>query len=180
MKKIFAFAIALVSMAVSMVSCVDSGIEDIERMAPLTPESDSEAVSTEFDGKLYFAVTDDQLNCLYNGYTVQIGDQTTTVNVENLPPTLAYPAAVSDAIKNCRSNVTVYVYTIPAGMKGDVVVTYNWVNKFENLPMTMDLFAGVGTNNHASIALVSGVHTCDLGSMLSRMNGSVALEATLR
>jgi len=180
MRKIFAFAAALVTMAVSMASCVDSGIEDIERMATLEPESDSEAVSTEFDGKLYFAVTDDQRMCLYNGFTVQIGDQTTNVNVENLPPTLAYPAAVSQAVKYCKSKFTVYVYTIPAGMKGEVVVTYNWVNKFENLPVTMDLFAGVGTNNHASIALVSDVHTCDLGSMISRMNGSVALTATLR
>jgi len=182
MKKIFAFAIALVSMAVSMTSCGNDDADFIERKAPKREQhSDkgSKDVDAKFDGKLYFAVTNDQLTYFNNEYKVQVGDETLTVNVENLQTTKVYPLAVEGALENLDEKPLIYVYTIPAGMKGDVTVTSNWSLKNLELPKRVDMFVGVGNNLHCLFSNLTGLKSERVDPLIARQNSMAALKAIL-
>jgi len=144
MKKIFAFAIALVSMASVMTSCNNDNDDFVEQKAPKQEQS-SKVENSEFDGKLYFAAYESQFENVNTIYTVQVGSETMQVNVEDLPLATQLPYMIQKKLEDVKVKPNIYVYTIPAGMKGEVKVTCNWTAK-ENIAEMIDFYCGVGAN----------------------------------
>jgi len=173
-------------MASAMTSCNNDNDDFVAQKAPVAPKQEqssnngSKPVETEFNGKLYFAVSDAQLAYLNNEYKVQVGNETMTVNVENLQTTTKYPAAVEEALKDLKVTPTFYVYTIPAGMKGQVTVTNNWSVKNVELPEKIDMFIGVSSNNDSCIRMLVGYQCDKLDKLIARQNSMSALTTTLK
>jgi len=170
MKKIFALAIALVSMAVSMTSCGNDDADFIERKAPKQEQSSnngSEDINTEFDGKLYFAAYKSQFENVNNIYTVQVGGETMQVNVEDLPLATKLPHMIQKNLEEVKVKPNIYVYTIPAGMKGEIKVTCSWTAK-ENMAEKIDLYCGVGVNAGTEWNGLKGFQSEKLDALVAR------------
>ena len=127
MKKIFALAVALVSMTAAMTSC--SSNDEAEHVMNSTPSSTSMNTSTpvsEYAGQIYFSAFSDQLQYINTVYNVQVGNQTYTVNVSDLQTVSSYPMQAKVLLGNSKetsSALKIYLYKLPAGSKGKVTVT---------------------------------------------------------
>ena len=86
MKKIFAFAIALVAMATSMVSCNNDNAEFIEQKAPTSATVQKENTQEMKDVCLLVAVAPEQKNYYDEIYIVQMPGETQTVMVSEMEP----------------------------------------------------------------------------------------------
>ena len=174
MKKIFAFAIALVAMATSMVSCNNDNADFIEQKAPVAPNTtqvESKAVTTSFDGKLYFGASDDQLEYVNNIYNVTVNGETVEVNVANLPTTTDVPFAneLSESLK--KANATFYVYQVPTNAKGSIRVTCNFsIKEGVELPETITFVEGAAIYRSNLIGAQNNLISKKLESLLTKYN----------
>jgi len=176
MKKIFAFAAAIVAMASVMTSCGNDNLDYIEQKVPTVTEqeqqsqpaksvaqdnkeNDAESTKSEktFDGKIFFTASQSQLEYFNNIYNVTVGDETVEVNVAELPIAPEIPGCMVMKIRgfealyvltgNDYDPAVVYQYTIPEGKKGDVSVTAN-ISVKEGVTAVEDalLWYGAGCN----------------------------------
>ena len=86
MKKFFAFAIALVAMATSMVSCNNDNAEFIEQKAPTSTTVQKENPQEMKDICLLVAATAEQTNYFDEVFTIQVAGETKTVKVSEMEP----------------------------------------------------------------------------------------------
>jgi len=130
MKKIFAFAIALVSMAAAMTSCNNDNDDFVAQKAPVAPKQEQTVNDSYSELKLYFPMLASQSEYIDEEVTVETVFGKETVCVYDLQNATDVPDGLKEAIesnKKLAGQYTYKVYTIKAGMKpGDEVkVTAN-------------------------------------------------------
>ncbi len=97
MKKIFAFAIALVSMAVSMVSCNNDDAEFIEQPMPVAVEQ-QEAKMMDID--FVVAVTAVQQDYFDESYVIEFGGKQITIALSDMQPANASQIAAFASVSS--------------------------------------------------------------------------------
>ena len=168
MKKIFAFAIALVSMAVSMTSCNNDEADFIEQPAPKS-EVHNTPKEEKFDGNIYLAATADQLQYFNNEFTISVNGKAEQVNINELPTTTNVPSMILEHLPANQPMPTFFVYRIPANTKGDLKVNGSiTVKEGVELPETVDLAVGASTALSNNISLMPGLKSEKVDSFLSR------------
>ena len=182
MKKIFAFAMAIVSMAAVMTSCNNDEADFIEQPAPVAPKVQDEVVNTDFDGTLYFCAYDEQFDYINCEYEVTVGGETMMVNVENLQATSTIVKSIEKSLKKMEEtdsqfvHPTIYVYHIPAGMKGEVTVRFNFsIKEGVELPELVKVARGCASNGECKFRS-SEYESEYLQQGLDVYNGSDALK----
>ena len=185
MKKIFALAMAIVSMAAVMTSCSDDNADFIEQKAPASaPVSvtvtetsfDESTPDPEFDGCIYFAAFDQQNEYINSEYTIQVGSESETVNIQNLPVATTLPLNVENFLVRCGRKEdfvrpTVYVYQIPAGMNGQVKVTANLtIKEGVELPASLTIMGGAATSVKNQLVGNPDVVPAQMASALNQYN----------
>lgn len=181
MKKIFALAIAFVSMVAAMTSCQqDDNTDFIQQSAP-QKEVYNEPISSKFDGNIYFAATADQLQYCNNNYKVTIGEETKQISISDMTVVDKLPASVNCVIKTSKSMPTFYVYHIPADTKGNLkVYAAITVKEGVELPETMDISASAAINGHGSIGVQYGLMKDKVDSYITRRSAAAILNQDLK
>ena len=187
MKKIFAFAMAIVSMAAVMTSCSTDNADFIEQKAPAptavsisttTTSFDESKALPEFDGNIYFGAFEHQNEYISSIYTVQVGDHTETIDIEKLPVATTFPENIETHFRRCANGKgfvqpTVYVYQVPADMKGDINVTANLtVKEGVELPAELDVMGGASANVHIQFHYSRNTACTNIASKLAEINAS--------
>ena len=176
---------AIVSMAAVMTSCSTDNADFIEQKAPAptavsisttTTSFDESTPDPVFDGKIYFAASEHQNEYINSNYTIHVGDQTKTVNIEDLTVATSLPENIETYFVRCERKdgfvrPTIYVYQIPAEMSGKVNVTANLtVKEGVELPATLDVWGGAATNvRHQFYPCVNTEHN-DMADNLAKIN----------
>lgn len=113
MKKFFAFAIAIVAMATSMVSCNNDNTDFIQQPAPAAQTHNNPAA----DINLVVAVTPAQINYLDETYVVSVGGNEQTVKVSDMAPITADQVRSYNNIGDLSAafKVDVVYFTYPLG-----------------------------------------------------------------
>ena len=183
MKKIF--ALAMVSMAAVMTSCGNDDADFIEQKAPapapvsisITEKSfDESKPDPEFDGNIYFAAFEQQNDYINSEYTIQVGSESETVNIVNLPVANTLPLNVEIFFERCGRKEgfvrpTVYVYQIPAGMTGKVNVTANLsVKEGVELPASLTVMGGAATSVENQLVGYPDIVPAQMANTLNRFN----------
>ena len=153
---------AVVAMASVMTSCNNDEADFIEQPAPAPVQQQEPAavkpvVEEVFDGNIYFSAYPEQLACINEDYEVKVGEEVIKVNVETLEVAKQYPHKVNASLMNAeRLNRTtgtkfvepnIYVFHIPAQMKGQVSVTPMWtVKEGQDAPECINTTYGIATN----------------------------------
>jgi len=100
MKKFFALAIALVSMAVSMTSCHHHDTDFIEQKAPVANQQTE--VKKAIDLEFVVMVSPEQMNYMDESYVLEVGSQQMTVKVADM--TLANAEKTQQIVKQLGSD----------------------------------------------------------------------------
>lgn len=87
MKKIFAFAIAIVAMATSMVSCNNDNADFIEQPAPVVVQQRQAREMMDID--FVVAVTPAQQACFNESYVIEYGGRQYNIAVSDMKPATA-------------------------------------------------------------------------------------------
>ena len=166
MKKIFAFAMAIVSMAAVMTSCSNDDTDFIEKQAPVarnqeqTKQEQAPEENNKFDGNIYFCAYPEQIEAMNVAYEVSTeGGNTATIKVERLQVAKQYP---EDLVKqfvqfdrlgkshnDSFREPVVYVYNIPSEIKGEISITPKFtVKKDFEINGTIDAVCGVSTTSY--------------------------------
>ena len=143
MKKFFAFAMAIVSMAAVMTSCSNDEADFVAQKAPVapttqttthvTPKADkveNEVINETFDGTLYISATTQQLDLFDNVYTISAGGQTFEVNVADLQETTYQPERTAEMMAAYRAKYTdgelkTFTYKLPVAVSSRLDVQAN-------------------------------------------------------
>ena len=180
MKKIFAFAIALVSMAAVMTSCNNDETDYIMQPTPRYDSYDAAPKKIEFDGNIYIAATADQQQYVNSILTVIVDGESKEVNLYDLPVANTIPFSIQKGLPKSKPMPTFYVYQIPANTKGELKVNAALsIKEGVELPETIDISLGAATEVSGTISIMSGLMKVKADSYLALRSNSPFLNTTL-
>ncbi len=181
MKKIFAFAIALVSMAAVMTSCNNDDADYIMQPAPSAPAPQPNEDIEEFDGNVYFVASTSQLEIFNNTYTVKVGAESFEVNLEDLQEATIQPTVqrTANIINSYRAeygtqSLKIFRYQIPMAVKNVNEITANpnfEVKSGAQVSEEFDMFAGIiDKDGNGAIKNSIGIDATQTNDYLSIVN----------
>ena len=164
MKKFFAFAIAIVAMATSLVSCNN---DDTEFVAQKTPVA-TEQASKECDLNLMVTVSDEQTKYFDEIYVIEIGQQRQIIRVSDMMPITTEQACAYDNAKELAESFDVdsHILIYPLGKisKGQTakVVSHELIVKANHPTEQFDYIDG------SCFVTISFMPTCINSSQVHR------------
>ena len=173
MKKFFAFAIAIIAMATTMVSCNNDDAEFIEQPAPVAVQQEEDKM---MDIDFVVAVTSEQQAYYNESYVIEFAGKQINVALSDMKPATAQHKAaftsaqqVADACLD--SEVVYYAFTLGqvSSYSGAKIVSHNIEVKADhptdqaNFMMNAAYFVVNGrvTSNHVSSEVYKGVYGTD-------------------